>query len=34
MANSIGESKPDRPRNIVPIQLKNLIPVGTDMRTT
>jgi hypothetical protein len=31
IANSIGVSK-DRPRHIVPIQLKNFTPVGTAMR--
>ncbi len=31
-ANSIGVSKLTEPRHIVPIQLKNLIPVGTAMR--
>src|SRR3954454_25016104 len=30
--NSIGVSKLNCPRHIVPIQLKNLIPVGTAMR--
>jgi hypothetical protein len=30
-ANSIGESSLTDPRNMVPIQLKNLIPVGTEM---
>ena len=31
-ANSIGVSNLIEPRHIVPIQLKNLIPVGTAMR--
>ena len=31
-ANSIGVSKVTAPRHMVPIQLKNLIPVGTAMR--
>ena len=30
--NSIGVSKVSWPRHIVPIQLKNLMPVGTAMR--
>ena len=32
IANSIGVSKVSLPRHIVPIQLKNLMPVGTAMR--
>jgi hypothetical protein len=32
IANSIGVSKVIRPPHIVPIQLKNLTPVGTAMR--
>ncbi len=31
-ANSIGDSKVSWPRHMVPIQLKNLIPVGTAIR--
>src|SRR5579875_3828104 len=30
-ANSMGESSRTDPRNMVPVQLKNLIPVGTEM---
>ena len=32
MENSIGVSKVNWPRHIVPIQLKNLMPVGTAIR--
>ena len=32
MQNSIGVSNFTEPRHIVPIQLKNLIPVGTAIR--
>ena len=32
MANSIGVSKVIWPRHMVPIQLKNFIPVGTAIR--
>jgi hypothetical protein len=31
-ANSIGDSKLSWPRHMVPIQLKNFIPVGSAMR--
>ena len=32
IANSIGVSKVTAPRHIVPIQLKNFMPVGTAIR--
>ena len=32
MANSIGASKVSWPRHMVPIQLKNLMPVGTAIK--
>ena len=32
MMNSIGVSKVSWPRHMVPVQLKNLIPVGTAIR--